>query len=92
MANLRTLSCGSQSNCSAGGQYRDGSNHQRACVVIEWSGVWGKAREVPGLGILNVRGTALLESVSCASAGHCTVGGSYVSGSPQVQGFIVIES
>src|SRR5262245_16073525 len=41
--------------------------------------VWGRAMEVPGLGALNAGGEAQVISVSCGSAGNCTVGGSYKS-------------
>ena len=38
---------------------------------------WGRAVEVPGLGSLNKGGNAGVNSVSCASPGNCTAGGSY---------------
>jgi hypothetical protein len=39
--------------------------------------MWGRAVEVPGLGSLNKGGNAGANSVSCASPGSCTAGGSY---------------
>jgi hypothetical protein len=53
---------------------------------------WGKAREVPGLGALNVGGSALLESVSCASARNCSAGGYYTDSGGHAQAFVVSES
>ncbi len=49
---------------------------------------WGKAIEVPGLGALNAGGTALVVSVSCASAGSCTAGGYYQGGHGLGQAFV----
>jgi len=53
--------------------------------------VWGKAIEVPGLGALNAGGTALVVSVSCASAGSCTAGGYYQGGHHHGQAFVVSQ-
>jgi hypothetical protein len=41
---------------------------------------WGQAIEVPGLAALNTGGFAELNSVSCASAGNCAIGGYYSRG------------
>jgi hypothetical protein len=38
---------------------------------------WGKAGEVLGIAALNAGGLALVGTVSCASAGNCSAGGSY---------------
>jgi hypothetical protein len=38
---------------------------------------WGRAQEVPGTAALNSGGNAELSSVSCASAGNCSAGGTY---------------
>jgi len=43
-------------------------------------GTWGTAREVPGTAALNnTGGDAATNSVSCASSGNCSAGGSYTS-------------
>src|SRR5215470_17722527 len=52
---------------------------------------WGKAIEVPGLAALNAGGTALVVSVSCASAGSCTAGGYYQGGHYHGQAFVVSQ-
>jgi D-alanine-D-alanine ligase-like ATP-grasp enzyme len=51
-------------------------------------GAWGKAEEVPGTAALNV-GFAVVNSVSCAAAGTCSAGGSYLDESAQA--FVVSE-
>jgi len=54
-------------------------------------GTWGEAREVPGLAALNQGGFANITSVSCASPGTCSAGGSYTDSSGGGQAFVVSE-
>jgi hypothetical protein len=90
-AQVSSVSCGSAGNCAAAGSYLDGSGREQAFLVGERNGAWGKAIEVPGLGVLNAGGSAQANSVSCASAGNCAAGGSYTDGSFQQQAFVVGE-
>jgi hypothetical protein len=76
-AAVDSVSCTSAGNCSAGGSYKDSSGHQQAFVVSQINGTWGKAKEVPGTSALNQGRNAGVSSVSCASAGNCSAGGSY---------------
>jgi hypothetical protein len=80
-AGVRSVSCGSAGNCTAGGYYQDRNRHSQGFVVSETNGRWGRAIEVPGLGALNTGGVvdAGVEvlSVSCATAGYCAAGGYY---------------
>ena len=89
-AEINSISCGAIGNCSAGGSYDVGSNHNQAFVVSETHGTWGKAIEVPGTATLNKGGNASIYSVSCASAGNCSAGGSYHS-EAGAQAFVVTE-
>jgi hypothetical protein len=93
-ASVDSVSCASAGNCSAGGSYRDGSGLDQAFVVSETNGTWGTAREVPGSAALNKGGLAVVHSVSCASAGNCSAGGSYgdVAGKYHLQAFVVNET
>jgi hypothetical protein len=91
-ARLLSLSCPSAGNCSAGGSYSDGSFQDQAFVVDEVNGIWGNAVEVPGSGALNAGGFAGVQSLSCASAGNCSAGGSYDDSSGYPQVFVVSES
>jgi hypothetical protein len=52
---------------------------------------WGTATEVPGIAALNTGGGAQVSSLSCASAGNCTAGGSYIDGSGHYQVFVADE-
>ena len=87
-AGVFSVSCALRRNCAAGGDYED-RGHQQGFVVSERNGVWGQAIEVPGLAALNKGGAAEVGSVSCASAGNCAAGGSYLAGDQQ--GFVVSE-
>ena len=93
-ARISVVSCSSPGNCSAGGYYAttpaEFSVMTTAFVVSEVSGTWGQAEPVPGLAALNTGDQASILSLSCASAGDCTAGGSYRA-SPGQQGFVVSE-
>ncbi len=87
---IDSVSCASAGNCSAGGDYADSSGRQ-AFVVSQVNGTWGKAIEVPGTAALNQGGFAVIDSVSCASAGNCSAGGTYANSSASIQAFVVRE-
>lgn len=89
-ASVVSVSCGAQGNCSAGGYYADRGKFE-AFVVNEVSGIWHRAEEIPGTGVLNVGGNAKVRSVSCASAGNCSAGGYYATGKSQFGAFVVNE-
>ena len=76
-AQVSSVSCGAPGNCSAGGWYTDSSGRSRAFLVSEAKGTWHTATEVPGIAALSTR-SAQVNTVSCASAGNCAAGGSYV--------------
>jgi hypothetical protein len=81
------VSCASAGNCSAGG-LGDG----QLFVVNETNGTWGGAEQIPGFAALNQGGQAELFSMSCASAGNCSTGGSYTDSSKLMQAFVVNET
>jgi hypothetical protein len=76
-------------NCAAGGDCTDTFGHQ-GFVVSEKDGHWGAAIKVSGRRTLNKGGAAYVFSVSCASAGSCTAGGTY-SYNEGSRGFLVSE-
>ena len=90
-AEITSVSCPSAGNCSAGGYYTDASYAQQAFVVSETDGAWSSAIEVPGTATLNVAGNAGITSVSCPSAGNCSVGGYYNDASSSLQAIMVSE-
>ncbi len=78
-AGVWSLSCASAGNCAGGGLYANSTYTSQAFVVAEHNGVWGAAEEVPGTATLNSGGNALVDSVSCASAGDCAASGYYLA-------------
>src|SRR5580658_1676674 len=90
-AGITSVSCAAAGSCSAGGSYKDASDHDQAFVVSEVKGRWGKAEEVPGTAGLNKGGEAGITSVSCAPAGSCGAGGYYDDRSGGQQAFVVSE-
>jgi len=75
---IDSVSCGTPGNCAAGGEYSNVSKHG-AFVVEETNGTWHKAIPVPGLATLSGGSQAVVQSVSCATAGNCAAGGFYFS-------------
>jgi hypothetical protein len=90
-ARVTSVSCASAGSCAAGGFYRDGQGHGQGFVAVERNGLWGRAIEVAGLGVLNAGGAAGVGSVSCGSAGNCAASGNYATGNGPVRGFVVSE-
>ena len=71
-ADVSAVSCAGPGDCSAGGVYGDNSGQTTAFVLDEVGGVWDKARQLPGTA--NYYNTSV-NSLSCASPGNCSVGG-----------------
>jgi len=92
-AGVDSLSCGSVGNCSAGGTYGDGTEggESPSFVAIEKDGVWGEAREIPGLSKLNF-GESELRSLSCGATGNCSAVGQYQLASGVTLAYIANES
>jgi hypothetical protein len=86
-----SVSCASAGNCAIGGFYTDGAGAGQAFVASEVTGIWHTAIEVPGTAVLNQRAAAGVGSVSCASAGNCSAGGSYADSSGHGQVFVAGE-
>jgi hypothetical protein len=93
-AQVMSVSCGSEGNCAAVGDYAGRHDTGQGFAVVERDGRWGKAIEVPGLPALNKGGRFTqpdVTSVSCGSAGNCAAGGSYYDSSGETQGFVAVE-
>src|SRR5258708_4164664 len=89
---VTSVSCGSAGNCSAGGWYTDSSDLVQPFVVSEVNGAWHNAVKVPGITTLNRGGDAVINSVSCGSAGRCSALGSYTDSSRHYQVFVVSKA
>ena len=53
---------------------------------------WQTAIEVPGTAALNKGGHAVVNSLSCASAGNCGAGGFYTDASHGTEAFVISET
>ena len=89
-ANVVSVSCSSAGNCTVGGQYQNSIGYQ-AFVATQTNGSWGTYSVIPGLYAINIGGNANVASVSCSSAGNCTVGGYYQTQSG-VQAFVATQT
>lgn len=90
-AEVEAISCPSAGACAATGTYQAASGALEVFVVSERQGRWAKATEVRGFGSLNAGEYGEVDSISCAAAGYCTLGGSYLDGSDQFQAFLATE-
>jgi hypothetical protein len=86
----QAISCASPGNCSAVGTYTDASSHQQVFVADERDGTWGTAQPVPEMSMLKAT-SSFAHSVSCASPGNCTIGGTYADEQKKEQVFIEDE-
>ncbi len=91
-AMVTSMSCAPAGSCSAGGFYGDRDGNDQGFAVSERNGCWGKAIAVPGLAALNKHGDAMVNSVSCGTAGNCAAGGIYDERrDDQGNGFVAVE-
>src|SRR5215469_160632 len=86
-----SVSCPPTGNCTAGGYYTDNDFNIQAFVASQRNGRWGTVIAVPGLARLNSGGNAPVHSVSCPSAGNCTVAGEYADSASRFQAFVASE-
>ena len=87
---LSALSCAAQGNCVAAGDPGLGV----ARVVNQTRGVWGRARQVPGLAALSGSGAlSTIDALSCSAAGWCVAAGNYwhpPNGFPHSRGSVTV--
>lgn len=86
-----SISCAGDA-CAVAGTYAIAAKGSEAFVANETNGAWGSAVEVPGTAALNVGLAGSAESVSCASATSCVLGGAYTDGSGSLQAFVANET
>ena len=86
-----SVSCASAGNCAAVGEFIDSSGNGHGLLMTEVAGTWsaGTAAALPANAAAN--GGAVLDSVSCASAGDCSAVGTYADSSGKAQGLLLNE-
>jgi len=88
-ASMTAISCTGPGDCSAGGNYLDGSTNQQGLTATEVNGTWQAAQPIPGLAALNAGGQVFVEAISCSSPGNCVVGGQYHTATAGLNSFEV---
>jgi hypothetical protein len=92
---VTSVSCPAAGDCVAGGSYQSKTLHSEAFLAVEQGGVWGQARPVPGLAVLNTghrAGGARVDSVSCWAPGNCGAAGTYEDRTGGSELFVVSET
>ena len=88
---LFSVSCASAGDCTATGRFRNFAEGQEAFTVTSTGGVWGQATPInftPGVqSAVPGNDAAGGRSVSCASAGNCTVVGQFRNSSALFEAF-----
>lgn len=92
---ITTMACPAAGSCLAAGAGYTGGEELfpaggTAFIVTERNGKWGSSQPVPGLTRLT-HGGSEVDSVSCVSAGNCTLGGGYVDSAGHAQVFVASE-
>jgi hypothetical protein len=80
LAGLSSVSCASAGNCSAVGSYYGGVGGSQGLLLTETAGTWASGVEAALPASARPNASALLGSLSCASAGNCTAVGWYNDG------------
>ncbi len=74
---MSVLACPAEGDCEAGGYITSGKSSQEAFLISERHGVLGKAGIVRGIVKLDEGNASFINSIACASAGHCVAAGFY---------------
>src|SRR5256884_3269316 len=88
---LFSASCASAGNCGAVGGYNDGAGNVHGLLLTETAGTWAAGLEA-SLPANAGSNPDISLSVSCASAGNCSVVGSYADTSGHYQGLLLTEA
>jgi hypothetical protein len=91
-ASVVSVSCPSAGDCAATGGYEASGGALDVWVASEHHGHWAKATAVRNYPQLNVGHDGEVETISCAAAGDCTVGGDYLDVNDQFQAFLAVET
>jgi PASTA domain len=94
-ASVGLVSCASPGNCTAVGSYLTGSGtyQSQGLLLTETAGVWSKGAEAAlPANALATGQTVYLNSLSCPSAGNCSVAGEYVDSSGGGEGLLLTQA
>jgi hypothetical protein len=91
-ADADSVSCSSAGNCSAVGTYFDDADQQQGFLLTEAGGSWSAAAQLTIVSGASSNPDVSLDSVSCAAAGNCGAGGTYIDSANKFQGLLVREA
>lgn len=90
-----SISCGSNNNCVAAGNYADKAGDSLSFIATEVRGVWAKSREIKlPPNALGAGQVSEIHSISCTSAGNCGAIGVYKDNTSSIgrtDAFVVSE-
>jgi hypothetical protein len=90
-ASVLSVACPAEGDCSTGGFFTDGNQHEQAFVYSQAHGAWGIPQPIPAVARLNSGGRAHVVAVSCGAPGDCSAVGQY-AGAAGTQGFALSEA
>ena len=90
---LTGVSCASAGNCTAIGSYMDSAGHTQGLGLTETSGTWARGVELIHPAFVNVAADPRisLTAVSCATAGNCSVVGTYLDNNGHPDGMLLTQ-
>jgi hypothetical protein len=91
---VTAIACAAPGSCTVAGNYSRGhaiALPSRVFVVVESHGTWRAAKALPGLAALHPF-LPDASGISCGSASHCTIAGSYGSQSGNIQSYVAGQS
>ena len=86
---LAAVACSGATSCAATGSYVTGGGAQQALLVTSTSSTWSDVVVPLPAGASTTAASNALDTVSCAAAGGCVAGGSYVDASTNHQALLV---
>jgi hypothetical protein len=91
-AQILGVDCTSAGNCVAVGEYVDTHSATQAFTATETAGTWASAVQVTPPSNAATNGVAILDGISCTSAGNCVAVGTYLNSSGFGEAMAVLES
>ncbi len=85
---IRGMSCAAPGDCTAVGDFTDGSGHAEVFAITQTRGRWGAGRELPGTTALGIGRGLSITALSCGAPGNCTAFGSYRGPGDRFQAFL----
>jgi hypothetical protein len=89
---LTSVSCPSAGDCTAAGEYVDGSGGGRGLLLTQSAGAWGTGTETPLPANAATAPGSFITDISCPSVGNCSAVGGYQDSSLHGDGLLLTET